>query len=198
MSNTEKHLKILEQFKNKRAGIFVDEANLFYSKKVLGWHIDWKKVLDFFTQFYDIKIARYYMGMPFKKEAYEKNVLIKNRLEKAGFEVITKPLKKIYLNNQKKDFKYKCNFDVEITRDVIRNLEKIDLVLLASSDSDFIGLRNDVLSYKKGFIFVCFEHNVAWEIRRSYHLFFEDIREKIEYKKINPGSKSRVESLSLF
>ncbi|GAI31519.1 unnamed protein product, partial [marine sediment metagenome] len=56
-----------------------------------------------------------------------------------------------------------------------------DTVLLASSDSDFIGLRNDVISQGKGFIFVCFEHNVAWEIRRSYHLFFEEIREKIQH-----------------
>lgn len=39
--------------------------------------------------------------MPFKKGAYEKNIIIKNRLEKEGFEVITKPLKKIYLDDQK-------------------------------------------------------------------------------------------------
>lgn len=178
----EKYIKVLEKFKGKKAGIFVDEANLFYSQKFLGWHVDWKKVLDFFNQFYAIKIANYYMGMPpFQKEIYEKNILIKNRLEQSEFEVITKPLKKIYLDSQKDDFKYKCNFDVEITRDVIRNLGQIDIVLLASSDSDFIGLKNDVLSHRKGFIFLCFEHNVAWEIRRSYHLFFEDIKGEIEY-----------------
>jgi len=178
MSN---YLKILEKFKGKSAGIFVDEANLFYSQKFLGWRADWKKVLEFFKQFYNIKIAQYYMGMPLKRESYERNVLIKNRLQKDGFKVVTKPLKKIYLDGQKKDFIYKCNFDVEITRDVIRNLDKIDLVLLASSDSDFIGLRNDVIFQGKGFIFICFEHNVAWEIRRSYHLFFEEIKERIQH-----------------
>ena len=183
MNSSQNHLKILERFKGKSAGMFVDEANLFYSQKFLGWHIHWQKVLQFFGQFYKIKIARYYMGMPLKKEAYERNVLIKNRLRKEGFEVINKPLKKIYLDGQKKDFIYKCNFDVDITRDVIRGLNDVDLVILASSDSDFIGLRNDVLLYQKGFVFICFEHNVCWEIRRSYHLFFEDIKEKIEYKK---------------
>lgn len=177
----QKYLKILEKFKNKKAGIFIDEANLFYSQKALGWHIYWKKVLEFFNQFYNIKIARYYMGAPLKKRPYEQNILVKKRLKDEGFEVIAKPLKKIYLDHQKKDYKYKCNFDVEITRDVIRNLERIDLVLLASSDSDFIGLKKDVLLHNKGFIFVCFEHNVAWEIRRSYHLFLEDIKDKIEY-----------------
>lgn len=176
-------LKILKKFKDKPAGIFVDEANLFYSQKDLGWHIHWQKVLEFFRDFYEIRIARYYMGMPLKGRAYERNILIKDRLEREGFEIITKPLKKIYLDNKKKNFIYKCNFDVEITRDVIRNLAKIDLVLLASSDSDFIGLRNDVIQHKKGLIFVCFEHNVAWEIRNSYHLFFEDIKDKVEHKK---------------
>jgi len=178
-----RYLEILEKFKGKSVGIFVDEANLFYSQKSLGWHINWKNVLDFFNQYFNIKIAQYYMGTPLKKKAYEGNILIKNRLEKDGFKVITKPLKKIYLDGHKRDFIYKCNFDVEITRDVIRNLNEIDLVLLASSDSDFIGLRNDVVSRRKGFIFVCFEHNVAWEIRRSYHIFFENIQEKIQYRK---------------
>ena len=146
------YLKILDKFKGKSAGIFVDEANLFYSQKTLGWHVHWQKVLEFFKEFYDIKIVRYYMGMPLKKKAYEKNILIKNRLEKEGFEIITKPLKRIYLDNQKEKFIYKCNFDVEITRDVMNSLSKMDLILLASSDSDFIGLRDEIISRKKGFI----------------------------------------------
>jgi uncharacterized LabA/DUF88 family protein len=178
----QKYLKILKEFQGKKAGIFVDEANLFYSQKSLGWHIDWQKVLDFFRKIYDIKITQYYMGMPFKRETYERNVLIKNRLEKQGFTIVTKPLKKIYLDSQKQNFIYKCNFDVEIARDIINNLDQIDLVLLASNDSDFIGLKDEALFRKKGLIFVCFEHNVAWEIRRSYHLFFEDIQEKIQYQ----------------
>ena len=184
------YLPILEKFKGKKAGLFVDEANLFYSQKALGWHVHWQKALEFFEQFYDVDIARYYMGMPLKKRAYEKNILIKNRLKKEGFEITIKPLKKIYIDVQKKDFIYKCNFDVEITRDVIRSLERIDLVLLASSDSDFVGLRHDVLKSKKGFIFLCFEHNVAWEIRRSYHVFFEEIQEKIEFNKKAPKINS--------
>ncbi|MCX6718580.1 MAG: NYN domain-containing protein [Candidatus Staskawiczbacteria bacterium] len=174
---------ILEKYKGKTAGIFVDEANLFYSQKELGWHIDWQKFSDFLNNFCKIEIKRYYMGMPLDKKAYEQNILIKNRIERSGFQVITKPIKKIYLDNKKIDFKNKCNFDVEITKDVIRNLEKVDLVFVASGDSDFVALRNDIIYNKKGFIFICFERNVAWEIRKSYHVFFDDIRNDIEYKK---------------
>jgi len=37
-----KYLQILEKFKGKTAGIFVDEANLFYSQKSLGWRSEIK------------------------------------------------------------------------------------------------------------------------------------------------------------
>ena len=75
----QEYLRILEKFRGKSAGIFVDEANLFYSQKSLGWHVDWKKVSEFFKQFYNIKTAQYYMGMPLKEDAYEQNVLVKKR-----------------------------------------------------------------------------------------------------------------------
>ena len=184
---------LINKHKGKRAGLFVDEANLFYSQKIAGWRVNWTSVLAFFGYGFDMVAARYYLGMPLEKEAYDKNVLVKNRLQKSGFEIIEKPLKKIYLDDSKQQFKYKCNFDVEITRDVIRKMDGIDAVLLASSDSDFIGLRNDAITRGKEFIFLCFERNAAWEIRRSHHIFFEDIRGEIEYRKetktpeINPG-----------
>jgi len=176
------YLKILDKFKGKKAGVFIDEANLFYSQKQLGWNIDWEKTMSFLRKFYNLEVINYYMGMPRKGKSYEKNVLIKNRLEEMGIKVITKPLKKIYLDNQKQDFKYKCNFDVEITIDVIRSSNDLDLILLFSSDSDFIGLRNDTIRQGKGLIFICFNKNAAWEIRRSYHLFLENIRDNIEFK----------------
>ena len=64
----------------KSAGIFIDEANLFYSQKFLGWRVNWQRISEFFSQFYNIKIAQYYMGMPTRREAYEQNILIKNQL----------------------------------------------------------------------------------------------------------------------
>ena len=68
--------------------------------------------------------------------------------------------------------------------------DHINAFAIVSGDSDFIALRNDVISNKKAFIFICFERNVAWEIRKSYHIFFDDIKSEIEHKKSpgkNPG-----------
>lgn len=178
-----KYEKIFEKFHRKKTAVFIDEGNVFYSQKKLGWHIHWKKFLDFLTSFVEIKSANYYMGMPISKNnSYEKNILIKDRLQREGLNVITKPLKKIFLNKEKDDFIYKCNFDVEITKDVLNALPEADIFVVVSGDSDFIGLRNEVLKRGKNFIFVCFEDNVSWEIRRSFHIFFEDIKDFIEYK----------------
>ena len=47
----DKNTKILEQFKNKKAAIFIDDANLFYMQKRVAWEI--RRI--FHTFFEDIK-----------------------------------------------------------------------------------------------------------------------------------------------
>ena len=120
------------------------------------------------------------MGMPFEGKARLDNERIKKELEEINFKVVTKPLKKIYLNHQKEKFKYKCNFDVEIAFDITRNIKDLDLVIIVSGDSDFLEAKNFCLERGKSFMMMCFEERVAWEIRRIYHIFFEDIKEFIK------------------
>lgn len=54
--------------------------------------------------------------------------------------------------------------------------------MIGSGDSDFLAVRDFALENKRGFIALCFEKGVAWEIRRGYHIFLEDIKDKIEEK----------------
>ena len=177
-------LDILENNKNKRTGIFVDDANLFYIQRKMNWKIDWLKFKNFLGKHLELKVCKYYMGMPFGGKARMENERIRDEIEKIGFEVITKPLKKIYLNNQKSDFKYKCNLDVEIAFDIARNIENLDFIIIVSGDSDFLAGKNFCLERGKNFAIICFEKRVAWEIRRIHHLFLENIAEFI--KKTNP------------
>ena len=65
---------------------------------------------------------------------------------------------------------------VEISLDVARHIKLLDLVMIGSGDSDFLAVRDFALENKKGFIALCFEKGVAWEIRRGYHIFLEDIK----------------------
>lgn len=168
--------------KNAKAGLFIDEANLFYIQKELGWKIDWNKFINLLKTNLNITINRYYLGMPLSGEAKVKNIKFKKMLEGFGYTVITKPLKKIYTDKKTGKFVYKCNFDVEIAVDITTFIKNLDLIVICSSDSDYIAVRDYVLINKKKIMFLCFERKVSWEIRKSKSLFLENIRKQIELK----------------
>ena len=69
---------------------------------------------------------------------------------------------------------------MEIAFDIARYVDKVDAVIIMSGDSDFLEAKNFCLEKGKKFLIVCFEERVAWEIRRIYHLFFEDIKDFIK------------------
>lgn len=177
---TKKLKKILEKTKGKKIGLFVDNANWFYPQKELGWDVDFRKLVIFLEKYYKVVLLKLYAGTPLdlvQKRRFSKFVDV---LRDIGFEVETKPLKKIWLDRKRGEFIYKCNFDVEIALDVARNISKLELVMIGSGDSDFLAIRDFVFEKKKGFIALCFEKGVAWEVRKSYHIFLEDVRNKIE------------------
>ena len=176
----QKHLEILEKLRGKTVGAFIDDANLFYIQKKIGWKIDWLKVKNYLEKYFNIVFIRYYMGMPFSGESRFNNEKIKKGLEQIGFKVITKPLKKIYLDDRKEEFKNKCNCDVEIVFDIARNIDIIDIVIVMSGDSDFLEAKSFCLERKKSFLIMCFEKRAPWEFRRIHHIFFEDIQDFIK------------------
>ena len=168
--------------KKAKVGVFIDEANLFYIQKELGWKIDWNKFIGLLKTDLNIVINRYYLGMPLSGESKTKNMKFKKMLEGFGYTVITKPLKKIYTDKKLGKFMYKCNFDVEIAVDITTFIKDLDVIIICSSDSDYIAVRDYVLINKKKILFLCFERKVSWEIRKSKRFFLEDIRKKIELK----------------
>lgn len=180
---TEKLKRLLKKTKGKKAGLFVDNANWFYPQRELGWDVDFKKLVKFLRSYYEIELLKLYAGTPLdliQKRRFENFV---SAVRKIGFNVETKPLKKIWLDRKRGEFIYKCNFDVEIALDVARNIDNLDLMMIGSGDSDFLAVRDFALENKREFIALCFEKGVAWEIRRSYHIFLEDIKAKVKETK---------------
>lgn len=174
--------QLLQKTKNKKVGLFIDNANWFYPQKELGWDIDFKKIKNFLEKFFKVHFLKLYAGTPLDLIQKRRFLGFKKAINHFGYEVETKPLKKIWLDRRKGEFVYKCNFDVEIALDVARNIKKIDIVMLGSGDSDFIAVKDFALENNKGFVALCFEKGVSWEIRRGYHIFLEDIKTYIEEK----------------
>lgn len=173
--------RLLENTKGKTIGLFIDNANWFYPQKELGWRISFSKLRKFLEKYYKISAANIYAGTPINKEDGESFNNFKSAAGRAGYKIITKPLKKIWLNRARGEFVYKCNFDVEIAFDISRTIGKLDIVIIGSGDSDFLEVKNFVLGHKKKLMVLCFERGVAWEMRKLHHIFLEELGEEIHH-----------------
>jgi len=161
--------------------IYIDGANMFYTQKRLGWSVDWSKIKNYIEQEKDVIEWRYYVGV---KDGDEKMLKYLKHLNLAGFNTITKPLKKIKLKDgetQEREFIYKTNFDVEMTADILLEKFKLDEIVIFSGDSDFkylvkklkdTGLKTTVFSSRK---------TISWELKleSSKVVYFEDIKNEI-------------------
>lgn len=187
--------RFLENFRGKKTGLFIDSANWFYPQKELGWKISYSKLVSFLGRYCDLKSIYFYAGTPLDNNDRAKFDQFRKKVQEIGFTVVTKPLKKIWINTNKNKFDYKCNFDVEIALDVARYIDKIDIIIIGSGDSDFIEIKNYALEHGKRFTALCFEKGVAWEVRKLHHIFLEEIRHLIEHKKaptISRGVNNRI------
>ncbi|PIU71880.1 hypothetical protein COS80_00810 [Candidatus Woesebacteria bacterium CG06_land_8_20_14_3_00_39_27] len=171
-------VKILLRLNKLRVGVFIDDANLFYTQKRLGWKISWlryKKLIDQYSKSSDFY---YYIGNPPTEKNRKETKKIVQKLIKIGYKVKTKPLKKIFVSREK--FIYKCNFDVEMALDVSEKIDRLDMVIISSGDGDFLAIKNLCLKKGKKFMVICFEKNIAWELKLVHHLYFENIRTLVQ------------------
>ena len=173
---------VLKRINGRKVAFFIDNANWFYPQKELGWRISFTKLRAFLEEICQIKITNLYAGTPLDQADRQKFDRFCQAVKKSGFKVVTKPLKKIMVDRKNQKFEYKCNFDVEIALDVARVIDKIDLIIIGSGDSDFLEIKKFALEHKKAFLVICFEKGVAWEMRQGHHLFLEDIRKEVEQK----------------
>ncbi len=164
-----------------KAKIYIDGANMFYAQKRLGWFVDWKKFKDYIEQEKEVVEWKYYVGV---KDDDEKMLKYLKYLNLVGFNTITKPLKKIVLNNTEvpgRNFIYKANFDVEMAVDILLEKSSLDEIIILSGDSDFCylikklkdtGLKTIVFSSKK---------TISWELKLacSKVIYFEKLKNNI-------------------
>lgn len=112
---------------NKRVLLAVDVANLYMScRDIFGGKVDYSQLLDFGRRFGLIHRAIAY-GAEMSDEANG----FKSILHDLGFECKFKRVK-VFGSGQKK-----ANWDVGMAVDVIKILPHVDVVVLASADSDF-------------------------------------------------------------
>jgi uncharacterized LabA/DUF88 family protein len=126
---------------------------------------------------------------------YRNSIFRIDKARKAGFRVRTKDIKTIdtYDEAGKRQGQiHKCNFDVEIAMDMIKQLPKYDTVFLWSGDSDFGPLLAYLRRRGKKVVTVCSRAFASSEIQRASDTFIpgDRLRDQLElvpHKKALPA-----------
>lgn len=137
--------QFLLQFEPKqhRTIVIVDFANVEKWKHNLGWRIGIQELANLVKSFSKGQrfLRRFYYGADYGRN--EKSTVLdpwsKGILERAkmnGMEVISKRVKYIHSADSVHGFEKKCDLDVEMTVDLIRERDNYDTVILFSGDGD--------------------------------------------------------------
>ena len=116
---------------DQRVGVFVDVQNLYYSaRNMYNARVKFNEVLN--AAVADRKLIRA-VAYVVKADMPEEQSFF-DALQKAGFEVKIKELQTFAGGHQKGDW------DVGIAIDIIKMMNKLDVVVLCSGDGDYIPL----------------------------------------------------------
>ncbi|MBU3925595.1 NYN domain-containing protein [Patescibacteria group bacterium] len=170
----EKTEKILKSLNSKKVGIFCDDSNLYYSYKKCGWRVDFGKFKIFLEDYCDLQFINYYIAIPDKSDVDYKGVQDFIQHISPYVNLKRKALKYIYFNGHRTR---KGDVDVEITLDVARTIDNLDVILVVSGDSDFLELKNYIVKEKhKQIIFLGYKENLAWELRLCQHIYLNKLK----------------------
>ncbi len=118
----------------ERIAIFIDGANMFYAQRKIGWHIDYKKVYDFYAKQAQVYNAFYYTSVTNPLDPGMEGFL--RALTGMGYTVRRKTVKEI-ADQESGQIIRKANLDIEIVIDMLTTADLYDRAALISGDGDF-------------------------------------------------------------
>lgn len=124
-------------YTSEKLAVFIDGANLYAATKALDFDIDYKLLLEWFSEQSCLVRAFYYTALAEDQEYSPIRPLV-DWLDYNGYTMITKPVKEFIDANGRK--KVKNNIDIELALDMIELADHIDHVVLFSGDGDFYRL----------------------------------------------------------
>ncbi len=173
---------MLNIYPEDKIALFIDGANLYAAARALGFDIDYKNLLELFSQEGHLVRAYYYTALMEDQEYLPIRPLV-DWLDYNGYTMVTKPTKEFTDSMGRR--KVKGNMDMELAIDVLEMADHLDHVVLFSGDGDFRrlveavqrkGVRVSVVStYRSS------PPMVADELRRQADRFIElsDLESKI-------------------
>ena len=118
----------------ERIGLFIDGSNLYAAARALGFDIDYKRLLELFTEQGRLIRAFYYTAVVEDQEYSPIRPLV-DWLDYNGYTMVTKPTKEFTDSTGRR--KIKGNMDIEMAIDMMEMAQHLDHVALFSGDGDF-------------------------------------------------------------
>ena len=121
-------------YPDERIAIFVDGSNLYHAARALGFDIDYKRLLELFSEKGHLIRAFYYTALHDDQEYSPIRPLV-DWLDYNGYTMVTKPTKE-YTDAQGRR-RIKGNMDMELAIDAMDMAAYVDHIFLLSGDGDF-------------------------------------------------------------
>jgi len=118
----------------ERTALFIDGANLYAATRSLGFDIDYRRLLDFFSSKTTLVRAYYYSAL-LETEEYSPLKPLTDWLAYNGYALVTKPAKEFTDAMGRR--RIKGNMDIELAIDMLELSPRLDHAVLFSGDSDF-------------------------------------------------------------
>ena len=175
-------------YPQERIALFVDGSNLYAAARALGFDIDYRRLLEVFTEKGKLLRAFYYKAL-IEDQEYSPIRPLVDWLDYNGYTMVTKPTKEFTDDDGRR--KLKGNMDIELAIDVMEMSDHLDHAIIFSGDGDFRrlvdavqrkGVRVSVVSTVRSQ-----PPMIADELRRQVDNFIEldDLRARIARVPVN-------------
>lgn len=172
---------MISQFIKGKVYIFIDAANIFYTQRTLGWKISYGKLRQYFKEECGENLGLMFVYTAYDSDRPQQKKFL-DMLEINRYIVRTKEVKRIRV--AKGIYEWKGDFDVELSMDVIDNLQKFETAVLLSGDSDFAPVVKRMKDNNKRIIVMSAKHHISRELIHltDKYINLKKLRDRIELK----------------
>lgn len=149
-------------FEKEKLALFVDSQNLYYSAR-MGYaaKVNYEKLLNLITENRKLVKAFAYIVKPPEGDVKP----FATSLERIGYIVKTKDVR------TRSDGSAKANWDMSIALDILGILDRVDTIVLASGDGDFVPLVDFIKAKNKRVEIFAFADNTAYDLKEKADKF---------------------------
>ncbi len=146
----------------ERIAIFVDSQNLYYSARTgYAAKVNYEKLLRLITGTRNLVKAYAYIVQPPEGDVKP----FATSLERIGYIVKTKDVR------TRANGSAKANWDMGMALDILGTLDRIDTIVLASGDGDFVPLVDFIKGSNKRVEIFAFPDNTAYDLKEKADRF---------------------------